>query len=251
MNVLRRLVILSMAVAVLMGMTAVASAASIPLANPDFETDLAADPDGIDGMVTGWGPSVVLTGFAATFDPGAGGGAIFGAEGENNYLALAGTGLSSANAGQNDVAKITAHTTYTLTFDVGYDQRFAFPAPAVGDAYSSGGPQILARLYQTSTGLGFGELAGVTLVSSSPVPAAGTKGTWTRVYHADGAPAGLGTDLTLQFYVENAAGQPNNTILIDNVTLDRTTPTIPEPTGYALLAISGLALAVTRRRTRN
>lgn len=238
---------MSAALVVLTGMNPLARAAAVPLINPDFETDLAADGSH-NSSVTGW--VGVGNGVHDTFDPGATHGVGFGlvGEGENNYLFISANGSQKKGVSQTAVTTIQANSTYTLKFDVGNLLFFSFPSWDPDDAYSSGSTLFLARL-RTSGGLGFAQSLNATLVSSSSsIPPDGSTTTWTRVYQTGAAPADLGGALDIEFYLENAPFELTNAVLIDNVSLERTTPTIPEPGSLTLLALGGLAWTAARRR---
>ena len=252
-----RIAFLGAAFAVLAGLNLSATAAPIPLVNPDFEVDLAADPDGFNPAKTGWG--LPFDGFgvraSGSTDPGPAAGAAF--SGENNYLQLQASdnvggplaGVSFVGGSQTVATTVMANTRYTLSIDVARDQRVTFPSiiPS-NDVYLgfAGGPTTLVRLFRTATGTGLGEAAGVTLVSTSPVPAAGGITTWTRVYETNGSPDGLGGALTLQLFVQSNTAGGTVEALFDNVALD--VSAIPEPGSIALLGLGGLGLAAVRRR---
>jgi hypothetical protein len=250
---------MGMAVVALVSMTAGAWAAPVAIVNPGFETDLAADPDGATALpVTGW--AAVGEGFGTrqidTFDPGPLGGAGFA--GENNYFRLqmspnAGgplAGVSFGGGGQTVPTTIMANAIYTLSVQVANDSRNPFPAiiPA-DDVYVGfgGGPTVLARLVNVAGGsVGLGETAGVTLVSTSPVPGPGGTVTWTRVYQTNSAPANLGGALFLQLFNQTNTAGGVRQVMFDNVTLD----VVPEPCSIALLGLGGVAMTCLRRRGR-
>ncbi|MEP6664163.1 MAG: PEP-CTERM sorting domain-containing protein [Verrucomicrobiota bacterium] len=247
-----RTTLMRTALVVLLGMSVNAWAIPIVIVNPDFETDAAADPDGLNGAVTGWGPGGLGVRLAATFDPAVAGGAIFA--GENNYFALQAQsnpmgalgGVSFASGSQN-VTTILANTRYTLSVNVAHDARFAFSSNVPTDDtypanFNNGNPIVLARLVDATTSAGFGQTAGVTLVSDNAAfVASGSVATWTLVYDTGAAPADLGGTLAIQLFVQSNTAGGQQTVLFDNVMLD--VSPVPEPGTVALLGIGGLFLA--------
>lgn len=204
------------ALTVFVGMSAGASATVITLANPGFEVNPASDPNGFGSGVSGWSllesNTPPASSFVDTFDPGSGGG---GYAGENNYLLVqagAGTitggnpsGAAYSSAGQTNVTTIMPNSAYILKFDVGSYTGFPFPPADNDDALTFGGPEVLVRLWRTASGLGFGELAGVTLVNSYPTLSADGKASWNRLYRTNASPAFLGEGLSLQLVVQSNA----------------------------------------------
>jgi len=247
------------AVAALLGINATAWAAPIVIVNPDFETDLAADGTS-NTSKTGWGTPT--DGFGTytqgTIDPGVAGGAIFA--GENNFLQAQSRsnaggplgGVSFSGGAQTVPATILPLTRYTLTMDIGSQSPNTFPTnvPA-NDVYpagfNGGNPIMLVRLLNVAGGsIGLGETAGVTLVSSSPIPANGQVKSWSRVYETNAAPANSGGALAIQLFVQSNTAGGLQEALFDNVSLDVTS--IPEPASVVLLGLGGIAMAVARRR---
>jgi hypothetical protein len=227
-----------------------ASAASIAISNPGFETNPAADPDGINGApnsagnVSDWITGGAGAFLAVTFDPGPDAGDVF--FGENNYLALQANGAAFSSAIQIVDTTILPATRYTLTVDVASDARFEFSSFVPSDDNYEGfpGQTVLARLVNSATNLGFGETAGVTLVTDAAVVPGGTATTWTFVYETDDSPANLDAGLYIQLFIQSDETGGRRTALFDNAALD--VVSIPEP-GTAWLFGAGI-LAVARRK---
>jgi hypothetical protein len=260
MSIRQLFLIAGAAVAVLVGRSINLVAAPILIANPDFETDLASDPDGFNANKTGWGTPT--DGFGTytqgTLDPGVGGGAIFA--GENNFLQAQSRpnaggplgGLSFSGGAQTLTATIQPNTRYTFSIDVGSRSPNTFPTnvPA-NDTYpagfNGGNPIMLVRLLNVAGGsIGLGETAGVTLVSSSPIPANGQVNTWTRTYTTNSAPANIGGVLAIQLFVQSNTAGGLQEALFDNVALDASP--VPEPCSGLLLGLGGGVLVCLRRR---
>lgn len=238
------------------GFTATTWALPIAIVNSGFETDAAADSDGINGAVTGWDPTGFGVRLAATFDPSAAGGAIF--TGENNYFALQASsnpggplgGVSFATGSQTVPTTILANMRYTLSVEVAHDLRFPFPSnvpsnDTYGANFNDGNPIVLSRLIATN-GLGFAQIAGVTLASNTAATVPGGESSlWTLVYETGDTPDNLGSALAIQLFVQSNTAGGQQTALFDNVSLDVTA--VPEPSTLALLGVGGAALVAFRR----
>lgn len=201
-----------------------ASAATIPINDPSFETPaLACSPGGgcfgSNGDYAGnW---TLASGISVVFKPGVGAGLQFiDPIPDGSQVAAVGAGGLGGDIFQDLSATLQANTTYTLDFAVGQRTDSAF----------------IGYIVSLETSLG------VVLQSDSlGSPASGSFTQRSIVFNSGASPAQLGDTLRIDISVPTPGVGGNQQDIFDNfsLTADATVAGTPEP-GSLMLGCSGL-----------
>ena len=238
-------------------------AAPVPIADPGFDVFYTGTTDPVDddrfagtvgGPQTNQPLSVASTGLApvpAEFaDVPAGWVSFGGGNGRSRLdsafllptgtMALAASGDATVFA-QDLGMPVAPNSTYVATIAV--SDRNSGNALGVGDVTDISADVNLALLVNLGGGPDQIDLGGIK--TFIPPPNGGTSLMTLIVITGSTVPVG---NLFIVASTNAPGVLPYTQTYFDNATLDRTTPTIPEPTSFALLGLGGLALALTRRR---